>query len=123
MYQDLLKRSKEVVGIFDLNDSMKEVTMSMYPGATSHPAHWKSFADIANITSTSDVEGLSGESDSDSGEISEWVLGLSTLILAFRWRLRTCIQGNPLQPRLAAWSRKYLPPIRKRSAGVQPLLV
>jgi hypothetical protein len=80
-YQDLSKRSKEVVGKFDLNnDSTKDVTMSTHPGATSQPAHWRSFADIASITNALDGDGLYGVSDSDSGESSEWILGLSTLI-------------------------------------------
>jgi hypothetical protein len=76
-------RSKEVVGMFDLNhESVAEVTMStsMYPGATSRPAHWHLLVDIASMTNTSDVERLSGESEGDSSEISEWDSGLSTLV-------------------------------------------
>lgn len=74
-YQELLKQSKEVVEMFDPEqDSMKELTMSMYPCATSKPAHWNSFFDLKSIVTDapSHDEGLSRESDSDdeSEEVS-----------------------------------------------------
>ena len=89
VYEDLLKQSRDVFGMFDIDQrAMKEVTMSMYPGATSQPAHWKSFADMTSVVNPSDVEGWSGESDdSDSDDISDRVSGLSTLISTFRWNL------------------------------------
>jgi hypothetical protein len=84
-YQDLLKQSKAVVEMFCLKDNdMQKVTRSMYRGATAHLAHSKSFFDIASIGNPSDVEGLSGEPDSDGGDVSERVAGLSTLISNFR---------------------------------------
>ena len=72
-YRELLKRSKDVVEMFESEKkSMKDATMSMYPGATSKDAHWTSFFVIPSLD---DKDFWEPDSD-DEGEQS---IGLSVI--------------------------------------------
>lgn len=66
-YRELLKRSKDVVEMFEPGQqSMKDVTMSMYPGATSKDAHWTSFFNLKGAANPAPLDDKDlGESDSD----------------------------------------------------------
>ena len=80
-YRELLKQSMDIAEMFELDQkSMKEVTMSMYPGATRKDAHWMSFFDITDLVHAEplDDKELSGESDSDN-ELKQYI-GLSVII-------------------------------------------
>jgi len=97
-YRELLKRSKDVVEMFEPEQkSMKDVTMSMYPGATSKDAHWTSFFDptgAVNPTPLDDKE--LRESDSDD----EWEqsIGLSVIVPTIQSSLHINTGGYASSP-------------------------
>ena len=64
--------------MFELEQkSMKEVTMSMYPGATCKDAHWTSFVNITDVAPSEDKD---SSEESDSGGDSEQYTGLSLIV-------------------------------------------
>lgn len=74
-YRELLKRSKDVVEMFEPEQqSMREVTMSMYPGATSNNAHWRSFFDLTGVANAAPLD------DKDSGDEWKQSIGLSDIV-------------------------------------------
>ena len=91
VYKNLLQLSRDIPDKFNSGlQSINNVNMTMYPGATSRPGHWSSFCEpktqetvpgasprVESDTSFSDSD---GEHDSESGgEASGVYLGLSSL--------------------------------------------
>lgn len=80
-YRKLLKRSKDVVEMFEPEQqSMKEVTMSMYPGATSKDAHWTSFFDPMGVVNAAPLDDEDLVEESDSNDEWEESIGLSVIV-------------------------------------------
>jgi hypothetical protein len=75
--------------------AMKEVTMSMYPGATCKDAHWTSFFDIAGVANAAPLDDKDSSGESDSDEESEQYIGLSVIVPTIQLSLHTCMQDMP----------------------------
>jgi hypothetical protein len=90
-YRELLKRSKNVAEMFEPEQqSMKEVTMSMYPGATCKDAHWTSFFDITGVADAAPLDDKDSSGESDSDDESEQYMGVSVIVPTIRSNLHIC---------------------------------
>lgn len=79
-YQELLKRSNDVVEMFEPQQmSMREVTRSMYPGATSQDAHWRSFFKIEGVANAPPADDKDSTGESDSNDELEQSIGYPSL--------------------------------------------
>jgi hypothetical protein len=103
-YRELLKQSKEVVEMFEPEQkSMKEVTMSMYPGATCKDAHWTSFFDMTGVANALPLDEDPSE-ESDSDDELEYI-GLFDSVLMLQLSLHT-------------YAGKHAPSTKPESAGL-----
>ena len=100
-YRELLKCSKDVVEMFELEQtSMKEVTMSMYPGATSKDAHWTSFFDPIGVANTAPLDDEDLAEESDSNDVWEESIGLSVIVPTIQSSLHINTGRYPSSPNL-----------------------
>jgi hypothetical protein len=76
VYKNLLQLSRSIPNMFNSDQqSLNEVTMTMYPGATSHPSHWGSFCELKTQetvpSASSRAESDTSVSDSDEEQVSD----------------------------------------------------
>jgi hypothetical protein len=98
-YRELLKQSKDVVEMFEPEQkSMKEVTMSMYPGATSKDAHWTSFFDPTGVANAAPLDDKDSAGESDSDDEWEQSIGLSVIVPTIQSSLHINTGGYASSP-------------------------
>ena len=79
---------------------MKEVTMSMYPGATSKDAHWTSFFDPIGVANTAPLDDEDLAEESDSNDVWEESIGLSVIVPTIQSSLHINTGRYPSSPNL-----------------------
>lgn len=98
-YEALLKRSREVVDMFQPEHECVEDTMlSMYPGGTSKGAHWESFIDFTDVPNTASFEDKVASEESDIDDESEPHTGSFTIVPVISLSLCVYTGRHTLEP-------------------------